>query len=252
MNASILGLSKRDIEQGLRRDRRVLRAREVHRHAGAALLVGHVRPARLRGRGQRRPRHPPRRRGALGRRRGVPAQVPRAGRRSSSARAARSCSSRTPPTSCAGSASAAIVLDHGEIVADAPPGEAVRTFRESLQRSGLADPTVEAAEAAQAAEAGAKTPSETIARPQRWPRRPTHRVKITNVTIEHPGMLVGRHVAAARRGDDDPRRRTTPTSRPTTCCSGSRSTTRTATTSSARTRSCIGRRRSRSPTATAR
>ena len=50
--------------RGLRRDRRVRRARQVHRHAGAPLLVGHVRPARLRGRRQRRPRHPPRRRGA--------------------------------------------------------------------------------------------------------------------------------------------------------------------------------------------
>ena len=29
-----------------------------------------------------------------------------------------------------------IVLDHGEMVADAPPGEAVRTFRETLQRLG--------------------------------------------------------------------------------------------------------------------
>ena len=63
---------------GVRRDRRLRRAREVHRHAGAALLVGHVRPARVRGRGQRRSRHPARRRGALGRRRGVPTQVPRA------------------------------------------------------------------------------------------------------------------------------------------------------------------------------
>ena len=52
---------------GVRRDRRVRRAREVHRHAGAPLLVGHVHPARVRGRGQRRPRHPARRRGALGR-----------------------------------------------------------------------------------------------------------------------------------------------------------------------------------------
>ena len=41
----------------------------------------------------------------------------------------------------------------------------------------------------------------------------THKVKITDVTIEHPGMLVGRQLAAARRSDVDPRRRTTPTSR---------------------------------------
>ena len=70
---------RRDIDEGVRRDRRVRRAREVHRHAGAALLVGHVHAARVRGRGERRSRHPARRRGALGRRRGVPAQVPRTG-----------------------------------------------------------------------------------------------------------------------------------------------------------------------------
>ncbi len=73
----------RSVEAGhhgdLRRDRRLRRAREVHRHAGAALLVGHVRAARLRGRRERRPRHPPRRRSAGRRRRGVPAQVHRAG-----------------------------------------------------------------------------------------------------------------------------------------------------------------------------
>ena len=141
----------------------------------------------------------------VGRRRGVPAQVHRAGRRSSSARAARSCSSRTPPTSCAGSATAAIVLDHGEIVADAPPGEAVRTFRESLQHSGLADPTVEAVEAAEAAADGRPTPS-TRRTAAGWRPSATHRVKITNVAIEHPGHARRPAVAAPRRGDVDPRR----------------------------------------------
>ena len=76
----------------LRRHRRLLRAVGVHRQAGEALLVGHVRPARLRGGHQRRARHPAGRRGALGRRRGVPAQVPRPRQRPSSARAGRSCS----------------------------------------------------------------------------------------------------------------------------------------------------------------
>jgi ABC-2 type transport system ATP-binding protein len=82
-----------------------------------------------------------------------------------------------------------IVLDHGEMVADGPPGEAVRTFRETLQRSGLADPTVEAVEAAnEAAEAG----GEATTHGGRMAASATHRVKITNVTIEHPGSLVGR------------------------------------------------------------
>ena len=40
-----------------------------------------------------------------------------------------------------------LVLDHGTLVADASPGEAIRTFRETLQHSGLADPTMEAVEA---------------------------------------------------------------------------------------------------------
>lgn len=75
-----------------------------------------------------------------------------------------------------------IVLDHGEMVADGPPGEAVRTFRETLQRSGLADPTVEAAEAAIAATSHGGRMAEAA----------THRVTITNVSIEHPGSLVGR------------------------------------------------------------
>jgi ABC-2 type transport system ATP-binding protein len=85
----------------------------------------------------------------------------------------------------------ALVLDHGELVADAPPGEAVRTFRESLQHSGLTDPTVEAAEAAQAAEAAEEEAGPTT-HGRQMTAEATHRVKITNVTIEHPGTLVGR------------------------------------------------------------
>jgi ABC-2 type transport system ATP-binding protein len=81
-----------------------------------------------------------------------------------------------------------IVLDHGEMVADTLPGEAVRTFRETLQRSGLADATVEAVEAAEAADA----PGANISHGRRMTAAATHRVKITNVSIDHPGRLVGR------------------------------------------------------------
>jgi len=84
-----------------------------------------------------------------------------------------------------------IVLDHGDLVADAPPGEAIRTFRETLQHSGLADPTMEAVEAADAA-AAAEEPGEHITHGHRMAASATHRVKITNVVIEHPGALVGR------------------------------------------------------------
>ncbi len=85
-----------------------------------------------------------------------------------------------------------IVLDHGEMIADAAPGEAVRTFRESLQRSGLADPTVEAVEAADATEtAGDVDESPQTTHGRRMAASATHRVQITNVSIEHPGSLLG-------------------------------------------------------------
>jgi ABC-2 type transport system ATP-binding protein len=85
----------------------------------------------------------------------------------------------------------ALVLDHGVLVADSPPGEAVRTFRETLQHSGLADPTVEAVEAAEAAEQADPT-GEVVAIGSQMAASATNRVKITNVAIEHPGALVGR------------------------------------------------------------
>ncbi len=86
-----------------------------------------------------------------------------------------------------------IVLDHGEMVIDARPGEAVRTYRESLQRSGLADPTVEAAEAVDAAEAGPVLDDDSllISHGRQMAAQATHRVKITNVTITHPGSRDG-------------------------------------------------------------
>jgi ABC-2 type transport system ATP-binding protein len=89
----------------------------------------------------------------------------------------------------------ALVLDHGVLVADSAPGEAVRMFRETLQHSGLADPTVEAVEAAEAAaEAEAAEPTgEVPAIGAQMLASATNRVRITNVAIEHPGALVGRH-----------------------------------------------------------
>ena len=82
LNGSILGLSKRGARPPLRRDRRASPGLERFIDTpGEELLVGHVRAARLLGRHQRRPRHPPRRRGAGRRRRAVPAPVQRAVRR---------------------------------------------------------------------------------------------------------------------------------------------------------------------------
>ena len=95
LNGAILGMTRRGDQAQVRRDRRVRRGRAVHRHAGQALLERHVRAPRVRGRRAPRARDPDRRRGARGRRRGVPAQVPRQDGRGRAARAARCCSSAT-------------------------------------------------------------------------------------------------------------------------------------------------------------
>ena len=64
--------------RALRRDRRVRGARGLHRRAGAHVLVGDVHAPRLRGRLAPQRRRAAARRGVRGRRRRVPAQVPRA------------------------------------------------------------------------------------------------------------------------------------------------------------------------------
>jgi ABC-2 type transport system ATP-binding protein len=81
--------------------------------------------------------------------------------------------------------SRAIVLDHGEMVIDAKPGEAVRTFREHLHQgeSGLAAPPVHGTSEAATA---------SLQHGKRMSSSATGRVTITNVSIEHPGRLVGR------------------------------------------------------------
>ena len=104
LNGAILGLSKKRARRAVRRDRRLRRPRAVHRHAGEELLVGHVRAARVLGRHQRRPRHPAHRRGARGRRRGVPAQVHRRRSPSSETPHGRSSSCPTGSARCGRSA----------------------------------------------------------------------------------------------------------------------------------------------------
>ena len=87
------------------------------------------------------------------------------------------------------------MLDHGALVSDSSPGEAIRTFRESLQHSGLGDPAVDADEVARAAEnagRGRDEPAEPISIGRQRAASATHKVKITDVTIDHPGLLVGR------------------------------------------------------------
>ena len=79
----------------VRGDRRVRRARGLHGHADADLLVGHVRPPRLLRGGEHGPGHPADRRGAVGRRRALPQEVLREDARALRRRTARSCSSAT-------------------------------------------------------------------------------------------------------------------------------------------------------------
>jgi ABC-2 type transport system ATP-binding protein len=89
-----------------------------------------------------------------------------------------------------------LVLDHGELVSDSSPGEAIRTFRESLQHSGLGDPAPEAEEVAPevgGSEAEAATAeAEPISIGRQRAASATHKVKITDVTIDHPGLRLGR------------------------------------------------------------
>lgn len=80
----------------------------------------------------------------------------------------------------------AVVLDHGRVVADASPGEAIRMFRESLHQggSGLAAPPAQ-----DGPHGEHDAPSSHGAR---MAARATGRVRITDVDIEHPGRLVDR------------------------------------------------------------
>ena len=72
----------------------------------------------------------------------------------------------------------AIVLDHGKLIIDAAPGEAVRVFRESLH-GGELNESAEGLEldGDEAADGDATAASREV----------THRVRITQVAVEHPG-----------------------------------------------------------------
>ena len=76
LNGAILGMRRRRDRAEVRRDRRLQRGREIPRHAGEALQQRHVRAAGVRGGGAPGAGDPDRRRGAGGRRRAVPEEVP--------------------------------------------------------------------------------------------------------------------------------------------------------------------------------
>jgi ABC-2 type transport system ATP-binding protein len=78
----------------------------------------------------------------------------------------------------------AVVLDHGTMVADASPGEAVRVFREHLLHGdGLAGV---------AATPDEEPIDEVAAEEASRAARATHRVRITDVAFEHAGSVLGR------------------------------------------------------------
>ena len=92
LNGAILGMTRAEVRRRFDEIVDFSGVREVHRHAGEALLGRHVRPARLRRRGASRVRDPGDRRGAGGRRRRVPGALPRphvGGRRCRAHRAVR-------------------------------------------------------------------------------------------------------------------------------------------------------------------
>ena len=136
LNGAILGMKRREIDGKLRRDRRVLGRRAVHRHAGQALLERHVRAARVRGRGASRAGDPARRRGARGRRRRVPATLPRPHGGARQLRAHRALrltpASRPSPSSATGR----IQIDGGRVVGDGPPAEVIANYLHQTHSAG--------------------------------------------------------------------------------------------------------------------
>jgi ABC-2 type transport system ATP-binding protein len=83
----------------------------------------------------------------------------------------------------------AVVLDHGKIVLDGAPGEAVRSFREHLfSGDALAVETVTTGHARHTG-AVART---RAAVPSKMEQRRNLKVRITDVTFEHAGLAEGR------------------------------------------------------------
>ena len=77
LNGSIYGLKRRYVRERLDEIVSFAELEQLHRPAGAHVLVGDAHAARVRGRGARGRGRPAARRGVRGRRRGVPAQVHR-------------------------------------------------------------------------------------------------------------------------------------------------------------------------------
>ena len=80
----------------------------------------------------------------------------------------------------------AVVLDHGSLVANATPGEGVRTFRETSCNPNCTRSTEPAAVPATSDTAEAATMGQLMA------AKSAHRVRITDVEFDHPGRSEGR------------------------------------------------------------
>ena len=240
----MLGLTKREVDAAVRRDRRVRRPEGLHRRPGEDLLVGHVHAPRVRRGHQRGPGRAAGGRGAGRRRRGVHAQVPRQVRR---VPAARQDDPARHPLAEPGRA----VLRRGALArcrhgarrgrpaarrVGLPRATSRRPRNDSSSRTtpGPARPRSRRPAAAAASDpkrplpptrSAAEAPADMFkATEGRWGSR---EVEITNVTLVGAGRRAAAHLPVGRAGGR-PLHGPRPRSRRTTSCSASACSTWTA------------------------
>ena len=179
----------------VRRDRRVQRHREVHRHAGQALLERHVRPPRVRRRRAPRSGGPHHRRGARGRRRRVPAALHGPDRGDLRARGGRCSSSRTTCRRSRGSATAPTGSQDGRVARRGAAEEVVAQYLQGASGAG-AERVFEARRAHQ----GPRRPAARGARRRPSTARPSHAVDVREpIGIELDSPCLGRPARSSRR-----------------------------------------------------
>ena len=128
LNGAIIGMSRKAVRAQVRRDRRLLRGRTVHRHADQAVLVGYVPASCLRA---WPPTSTPT---SWPSTRCSPSATPSSSGSAwprwptSSAVAARSCSSATTSTPSSACAPRVLWLDGGQVMADGPTAEVIDRY----------------------------------------------------------------------------------------------------------------------------